>query len=75
MDETETDMAVSKYVRIIYWMELKWCGLGKHFNFILLTSLPTYNEQIGRLTFKALQEAEEGMVEWEPGTNKYRDLF
>lgn len=56
-------------------MELKWCGLGKHFNFILLTSLPTYNEQIGRLTFKALQEAEEGMVEWEPGTNKYRDLF
>lgn len=40
MDDTETDMAMSKYVRIIYWMELKWCVLGKHF-LISLTSLPT----------------------------------
>lgn len=67
MDDTETDMAVSKYVRIIYWMELKWCVLGKHFNFILLASFANYNEQIGRLSFKAVQDVEEGTVEWESG--------
>lgn len=67
MDDTETDMAVSKYVRIIYWMELKWCVLGKHFNFILLTSFADHNEQMGRLRFKAAQDVEEGTVEWEPG--------
>lgn len=47
MDDTETDMAMSKYVRIIYWMVLKWCVLGKHFNFISLTSLPTIMDKSG----------------------------
>lgn len=40
--------------------------LGKHFNFIFASS----NEQIGRLGFKAVQDVEEGTVEWEPGMNK-----
>lgn len=48
-------------------MELKWCVLGKHFNFILLTSFSNYNEQIRRLGFKAVQDVEEGTLEWEPG--------
>lgn len=66
MDDTETDVAMSKYVRIIYWMKWKWCVLGKHFNFIFASS----NEQIGRLCFKAVQDVVEGTVEWEPGMNK-----
>lgn len=48
-------------------MGLKWCVLGKHFNFILLTSFANYNEQIMRLSFEAVQDVEEGTAEWEPG--------